>query len=435
MTLRSPGRALPTAARLAPTLLLLSLSASPALAQPAGLTEPPSLAALNTLSLIGAINLTLDRYPDLDAARAALDEATARLEQTQRLPNPELELLTGRLQGRRDDVPEGARHNLGLTQPLVWPAARAARFEAGRQEVEVAKMDYERIRLELAHQVKLAYLEVLRAQNLLRLAEEDYQHILGVRDRIKAKVQVGESPRYEAVKAEAEALTAARQVEAAKDQLRASQALLAHLTGRASSALSPLKSLPPEKLELAELHQAMVQGNPRYAQARARVAAARAGVEEARADRLPPPTLKAQFERAPDSDAWLIGLALPVPLFDQRQGVVAAAEARLDRSLAEGRLELLQLERALEQAFYQYRRARTQWQALEGGLLTEAKAALTVAEEAFRAGERVILDVLDARRTLRAVRVDGVHALFDTYAALVELERLTTRPLLAETAE
>jgi cobalt-zinc-cadmium efflux system outer membrane protein len=60
-------------------------------------------------------------------------------------------------------------------------------------------------------------------------------------------------------------------------------------------------------------------------------------------------------------------------------------------------------------------------------LLRSAEAGLRVAEAAYRAGERSFLEVLDAQRTLRTVRSDYNHALFDRNAAWLDIEKLTAR--------
>ena len=395
---------------------------------------PPAVQAQDAgtrpIDLPHAIEATLEQHPDLGSAQAAIDEARASLLRAQARPNPELELLTGRIHARQGEVATGAQHMLGLAQPLEWSTAREARQEGARQDIAGAEARARLIRMELVYQVKQAYVDALRSREVLRLTEEDVQHIEAMRDRVKTMVAVGEAPRYEAVKAEAEALAANRQVENARHKLNAARAVLRNLTGMAGDEPRPLKARLPEQLELKSLLAAMEQSNPRYIEARAQVAAARARVSEARADRLPPPTLRAGAEQYPDSRAWTVGLSMPIPLFDQRQGVVAGAEAQLDRALAEGRLRTMTLERELEQAYHRHRGARAQLQAIEGGLLAEAEDALRVAETAYRAGERGILDVLDARRTLRAVRLDHIHALYDTYATLFELERLSDTELL-----
>jgi cobalt-zinc-cadmium efflux system outer membrane protein len=57
-------------------------------------------------------------------------------------------------------------------------------------------------------------------------------------------------------------------------------------------------------------------------------------------------------------------------------------------------------------------------------LIREAEAGLQAAETAYRLGERGILEVLDAQRVLRTVRLDLLNTQFDRQAALVEVDEL-----------
>jgi cobalt-zinc-cadmium efflux system outer membrane protein len=68
--------------------------------------------------------------------------------------------------------------------------------------------------------------------------------------------------------------------------------------------------------------------------------------------------------------------------------------------------------------------ATQQIQAFEGGLLRQAEDALRVAEAAYRFGERGFIDVLDAQRVLRAVRLDFLAARAAQRAAAIEIEQL-----------
>jgi len=75
-------------------------------------------------------------------------------------------------------------------------------------------------------------------------------------------------------------------------------------------------------------------------------------------------------------------------------------------------------------AYERYEVATSQLAAFEQGLLREAEAGLRAAETAYRLGERGILEVLDAQRILRTVRLDLLNAQFDRQAALVDLDEL-----------
>ena len=62
-------------------------------------------------------------------------------------------------------------------------------------------------------------------------------------------------------------------------------------------------------------------------------------------------------------------------------------------------------------------------------VVSQAEAALQVAEAAYRFGERGIFEVIDGQRTLRNVRLELLNARFDQQAAWIDLERMRATDL------
>jgi cobalt-zinc-cadmium efflux system outer membrane protein len=126
----------------------------------------------------------------------------------------------------------------------------------------------------------------------------------------------------------------------------------------------------------------------------------------------------------PDQTRWRLGLSVPLPLFNQRQGQIL--EARAEAALADAQFESRrqQLLGELDFAIAGYSIARQQVDAFESGLIRQAEQAVRVAEAAYRFGERGIIEYLDAQRTLRSVRQEYINALYEARYALIEVERL-----------
>ena len=125
---------------------------------------------------------------------------------------------------------------------------------------------------------------------------------------------------------------------------------------------------------------------------------------------------------------WRIGVALPVPIWNRREGQVGEAIAGL--TLAEQAFEQrrIELDALLEAAFSRHRIASRQANTLKS-VVSQAEAALQVAEAAYRFGERGIFEVIDGQRTLRTVRLELLNARFDQQAALIDLERMRATDL------
>jgi outer membrane protein, heavy metal efflux system len=118
------------------------------------------------------------------------------------------------------------------------------------------------------------------------------------------------------------------------------------------------------------------------------------------------------------------GINIPLPFWNKREGPIAEATAQIRQARALAESSELQLLAALGSAYERYELATTQLELFQKGLLQEAEAGLRAAETAYRLGERGILEVLDAQRVLRTVRLDLLNAQFDREAALIDLEEL-----------
>ncbi|MCW5626283.1 MAG: TolC family protein, partial [Burkholderiales bacterium] len=176
----------------------------------------------------------------------------------------------------------------------------------------------------------------------------------------------------------------------------------------------------------------MLENYPALRQAQSEIRAAEARLENERALRVPRPTLTAGIEREPTDNRGLFGISIPIPVWDQRQGPIGESVARFQQATSNAELQRIELLGDLEISFNRLLVARQQIEAFEGGLLRQAESALRVAEAAFRFGERGFIEVLDAQRVLRQVRVDYMNARFEKQAALVEIERLTAQDLVGE---
>ena len=83
-----------------------------------------------TLSLDDLSRLALTSSRSLQAGRAEVEAARAAVRGAEAFPNPEIEYLSGPVRPRAPGGAQGDARSLSVTQPLDWPARRAARIEA-----------------------------------------------------------------------------------------------------------------------------------------------------------------------------------------------------------------------------------------------------------------------------------------------------------------
>jgi len=121
------------------------------------------------------------------------------------------------------------------------------------------------------------------------------------------------------------------------------------------------------------------------------------------------------------------GLSLSVPIFTSRivEGNIGIAQAQQAQAELQARAALLQARAEFAAAWAGYEQARALLSLYTGGALNRAEEAFRSAEQAYLAGGRTLLDVLDAARVLNATRLQANQAHHAYLLALAALEQAT----------
>lgn len=386
-----------------------------------------SAASAESLTLDQAITLADQYHPQLQAGAAQIDAARAGILTARAYPNPEGAALAGGQSYRVPGNVAGVVSSFSFTQPLELGGLRPARIAVAERGRESSEHFLTGIRLAVLSGVRRAFYQVLRRQGEIGILDENLRLVEDFRKRIQVRVDVGEAGRLELIRADAELATARTAAASARlqyvtaiSQLRGAVGTQLDSNVTPQGALDPAVALPP----MEEIRQRVIQAHPALALVRSEVQRAEARLIYETAQRRPQPALRAEIDRPPDTPTYRVGIAVPLPFWNRREGPIAEAVAlvRQAKALADSRqVEILA---ALEGAYGRYQVATQQLVAFEEGLLREAQEGLRAAETAYRLGERGILEVLDAQRVLRTVRLDLLNARFDRQSALVDLDEL-----------
>ncbi|MBP5986185.1 MAG: TolC family protein [Azonexus sp.] len=399
-------------------LYCLGMSATLVVAQP-----EYDLAKLESLALESS-RAVLAAREQVSAARYAVESAGA-------FPNPELEYLGGTLRSRGPGGNPGNARSVTLTQPLDLPWRRSARIAAAEAGLLASGAQVRGFEADTLARLRLHFFDVLRREAELKNAREDMALMESVRSRIALRVETGEAPRFELIKAEAETLNAQKSAQAAGFRVEQARSLLRQSVGGGLPAdfslrgqLSDVPDLPP----LEGLRRQLQETSPDLARVRAEMVRAQHQLDLERRQRWPSLALKASMDEDPDTRTSKLGLVVSVPLWDRRSGPVGEAAAQLARARYELEAQEFSLAQQLEVAVQQYEIAEAQVTALQSGIVRQSEAALKVAEAAYRFGERGFLEVLDAQRVFRAARAELITGRYELAAAWVEIERLRAIP-------
>lgn len=399
--------------------------------QPAPLPAPLSapLPAPPFLTLDEAIARALAAEPRIGAARARLDAASATLDQADVLPNPELGIELENFQG--SGPYRGYRSveaTYGLTQKVELGGKRGARVAAARADRLAAGQDLTAAQLDLVRDVRTAFAAAAAADRAVALAGERVRLAGEVERAIAARVEAGRETVVQADRAG----IARRQAELAFDQAR-QRAAAARRTLAGLIGASPLPGalddawflrldLPapaadgPVPAETADLQRRQVE-----------VVRGRAAVEVERSRAVPDLTLSAGVRRFRESgdNALLVGVSIPIPVFDSNRGAIARARAEAAAAEADLAAARLDLDRRVLAARSSLEAARDTAATLKDRIIPAAEQAFAFSREGYRQGKFSYLEVLDAQRTLAEAQADLIDALQGFHTAWAELQRLT----------
>lgn len=382
--------------------------------------EPPAV-----LTLRAALALATQASPALAAARYEAESHDGLVRQAAARPNPTLSLE--RLGRSNRGMEADGETTVQLSQALELGGKRPARVAAAERGRDAANADVDAQRAALHADVVTAFYAVLVAQERLRLAQDGSelaQRATLVANRRVAAGKVSPVDETRARLAEANVRLEQAGAQAALDSARQRLAAFWQQPARFEQADGNLAILPPvpDGTTLAQWRSR----SPALMPARLDLARRQALAQLERANRAPDLTVSLGSKRMadPSRSQAVVGLSMPLPLFDRNQGNVLAAQRQADKAGAELAAAAMRLESELAQAVQDLRSARLALDTLRGDILPAAQQATEAATKGFEFGKHSFLDVLDAQRTLLQARAQYLSALSDGHRAAAAIERI-----------
>jgi len=400
--------------------------------------QAPKFAATLSSAEKSAQALKIDKLQQLGlqanglvrAARSQIDIAEANVVSASAFLNPKVTVMAGDQNARLDSQvtgPSGTVREILVSQPIENPFLRSARIGSAEALVDAREANLDQVRADLAAQLRVRAYEMILRQEQAQMETSIYDLMKEIQRRIKVSVDVGETARFELIRADTEVLGAENRMEAARLNAERARVALIQLTAGAlqsgfeiDASLSDPVEFPP--LETLQKEIALI--NPDIQRLEAEQNSADRRISQEKASVLP--SLNILFSNFQDKQftSNAAGVNVEIPLFYRRRGQIDNAiydSARIRDTLEYRRFEISQL---LESAWQALKIAKRRVEMFEGGIVTEAELALSIAQTAYRLGERGFMEVLDTQRVLRGVLADLLQARFELQSAAAEIDRL-----------
>ena len=386
------------------------------------------------LTLKEAISLALAHNPALEVERRGIDIAGGEVSKAQIYPhNPELEVSPA-IGGDRHPPDGGLEFaydaQVGVSQTVELKGQGAIRLQRARALADQARWKLRDAERRVRAQVLRAFGNVLLAQQRTRLAGEIVdlsRELLRVAQEL---YEAGHVPRLDALRAEVEERLAGNDRIAAERALQAMKRDLTLLMGQPSDMTFEADgSLPYSSSAIVErvLTSSALSGRPD-------VKAAEAGLQASEADTVlvqaeqtfPSMNLSARYEFSREAEARqhraILGLSVPLPVFNRREGDLEIAMAQ--RSQQAARLDLVRatISAQVAQALERFRASRRIMEQFTDHILPQQQENFEMLREGYQLGQFTLTEVLVIQREFIQGRSRYLDAVAAFNAALVDLE-------------
>jgi cobalt-zinc-cadmium efflux system outer membrane protein len=378
------------------------------------------------LTLAEALDRAGATSPSIAAASAGMQAAAAQRRVAGLRPNPMLDVEaenvagTGMFEGLR-----AAETTVSLAVPIERGGKRNARVGVADAEATRAALQAAVARANLRLRITQAYVAAVAAARRFANAREQLGIAAEVLRAAHVRVQAGRASPLEEQRADVAHITAGGVAEREARNARG-----------AAEALARLIDSPVTALDLAWFDHldgtgprlpSSREGTLAFAMAEADVATARAQVRLAQSQRVPDFTVSAGARRLEASNdlAAVIGLSIPIPIFNNGRPAIDLAIAQQQQVEAQRRSALLDAEQAIASAELDAANAAASARIATGHALAGAQEAARIARIGYREGKFGQLDLLEAERTLAETRASAIDALAAHHDAEARLERLT----------
>ncbi|AZE70972.1 Heavy metal RND efflux outer membrane protein, CzcC family [Pseudomonas synxantha] len=375
-----------------------------------------------TLTLDAALQTAFANNPDLAAAQWEIDIAQGGRQQAGLIPNPVASWDA-------EDTRRNSRTtSIKLSQTLELGGKRGARIELATRAQDAAALTLEQRRNVLRAEVIDSYYGALRAQERLDLAQRSMA--LAERGLVVAngRVSAGKSSPVEATRAQVQLSEIRLELNRARIGLSDAYRRLAVSTGSAATdfeAVATQKTSAPALPAAAQL-LARLEQTAELRLAELNIVQNEASVGLEKAQRIPDldVSIGSQYDASVRERVNLLGVSMPIPLFNRNQGNILAASRRTDQARDLRNATELRLRTETRQALDLWQTANTEVRAFNQQILPAAQSAVDSATRGFEMGKFNFLDVLDAQRTLIAARTQYLTATAQATDAWVRIERI-----------
>ena len=347
--------------------------------------------------------------------------------------------------------------SLSARLPLYSGGANEANIESGEIGAQSARLTTERAREDLKYEVITAYWDAVEASKKVEVQRDTVNKYDAHLKNVTALYDAGAQAKIDVLRSSVELSNARQELISAENSYEVNLATLRNLLNIARTeplTLTTEVTYQPFEKPMEDCISYAYRNRLDLTVERAKLRQRELAVESARAGKRPSVNLTlgtgltSQFQPRHDTSSDVsASVGVSWNIFDSgvTRGAIEEAEAERDIALLNVRKEEESIDLNLRKAYLNMREAEQRFTST-GDVVRQAREDYHIANERYRTGEGILLDIIDAQTALATAETNAISARYDyaRYRAQVEnimgteltnSERAAAERLPAVTAE
>ena len=397
----------------------------------------PLKADAMSLTLAEAIQTALAANTGLRVTQAGEQSADAALKQARGRNSIAAEASDTLRTSKTRDEDVQASNTLALSArlPLYSGGANEANIAASELAARAARLTTERAREDLKYEVTAAYWDAVEAGKKIEVQRDTVNKYDAHLKNVTALYEAGAQAKIDVLRSSVELSNARQELTRAENTYAVSLAALRNLLNISRTEPLTLTSevaYQPFETSVENCISYANRSRLDLAEERMKVQQKELAVESARAGKKPTVSLTlgtgltSQFRPRHDTNADVsASVGVSWNIFDSgvTRAAIEAAEAERDIALLTLKKTEETIDLNLRKAYLNMREAEQRFTST-GDVVRQAREDYHIANERYRAGEGILLDIIDAQTALSAAETNAISARYDYARCRAQVENI-----------
>lgn len=397
----------------------------------------PLQADAMSLTLAEAIQTALAANTGLRVTQAGEQSADAALKQARGRNSIAAEASDTLRTSKTRDEDAQASNTLALSArlPLYSGGANEANIAASELGARAARLTTERAREDLKYEVTAAYWDAVEAGKKIEVQRDTVNKYDAHLKNVTALYEAGAQAKIDVLRSSVELSNARQELTRAENTYAVSLAALRNLLNISRTEPLTLTSevaYQPFETSVENCISYANRSRLDLAEERMKVQQKELAVESARAGKKPTVSLTlgtgltSQFRPRHDTSADVsASVGVSWNIFDSgvTRAAIEAAEAERDIALLTLKKTEETIDLNLRKAYLNMREAEQRFTST-GDAVRQAREDYHIANERYRAGEGILLDIIDAQTALSAAETNAISARYDYARCRAQVENI-----------